>query len=43
MTYDAYASYHWPSIGSALLGPGAPGIAIPFPPQPAEAADGVSA
>ncbi|MGX5804024.1 MFS transporter [Bradyrhizobium sp. Arg314] len=34
MIYDAYASYHWLFIGSALIGLGAAGIAIAFPPQP---------
>ncbi|CDX20381.1 Transporter [Mesorhizobium sp. ORS 3324] len=34
MIYDAYASYSWLFIGSALVGLGAAGIAIAFPPQP---------
>lgn len=34
MIYDATASYHWLFIGSALIGLGAAGIAIAFPPQP---------
>ena len=34
MIYDAYASYSWLFIGSALIGLGAAGIAIAFPPQP---------
>ncbi|CDX36932.1 Transporter [Mesorhizobium sp. ORS 3359] len=34
MIYDATASYHWMFIGSALIGLGAAGIAIAFPPQP---------
>lgn len=34
MIYDAYASYAWLFIGSALVGLGAAGIAIAFPPQP---------
>ncbi len=32
--FDAYASYHWLFIGSALIGLGAAGIAIAFPPLP---------
>ncbi|UVK51258.1 MFS transporter [Mesorhizobium sp. AR02] len=34
MVFDAYASYHWLFIGSALIGLGAAGIAIAFPPLP---------
>ncbi|TIR15175.1 MAG: MFS transporter [Mesorhizobium sp.] len=34
MIYDATASYHWLFIASALIGLGAAGIAIAFPPQP---------
>ncbi|RUW98071.1 MFS transporter [Mesorhizobium sp. M00.F.Ca.ET.151.01.1.1] len=34
MIFDAYASYHWLFIGSALIGLGAAGIAIAFPPLP---------
>lgn len=34
MIYDAYSSYSWMFIGSALIGLGAAGIAIAFPPQP---------
>jgi MFS family permease len=34
MVFDAYASYHWLFIGSALMGLGAAGIAIAFPPLP---------
>ncbi|ODA96624.1 hypothetical protein BFX40_29800 [Mesorhizobium sp. SEMIA 3007] len=34
MVFDAYASYHWLFIGSALVGLGAAGIAIAFPPLP---------
>ncbi|MBZ9882833.1 MFS transporter [Mesorhizobium sp. CA10] len=34
MIYDATASYRWLFIGSALIGLGAAGIAIAFPPQP---------
>lgn len=34
MIFDAYASYSWLFIGSALVGLGAAGIAIAFPPQP---------
>ncbi|WP_322415607.1 MFS transporter [Mesorhizobium huakuii] len=34
MVFDAYASYHWLFIGSALVGLGAVGIAIAFPPLP---------
>jgi MFS family permease len=34
MIYDATSSYHWLFIGSALIGLGAAGIAIAFPPQP---------
>ncbi|BCM18823.1 MFS transporter [Mesorhizobium sp. J8] len=34
MIYDATASYYWLFIGSALIGLGAAGIAIAFPPQP---------
>ncbi|MDG4882913.1 MFS transporter [Mesorhizobium sp. WSM4884] len=34
MIYDAYASYSWLFIGSALVGLGAAAIAIAFPPQP---------
>ncbi|UCI21627.1 MFS transporter [Mesorhizobium sp. B2-1-8] len=35
--FDAYASYHWLFIGSALIGLGAAGIAIAFPPLPRRA------
>jgi MFS family permease len=41
MIYDAYASYSWLFIGSALVGLGAAGMALAFPrvkpalPQPA--------
>ncbi|RUW98769.1 MFS transporter, partial [Mesorhizobium sp. M8A.F.Ca.ET.023.01.1.1] len=34
MIFDAYASYQWLFIGSALIGLGAAGIAIAFPPLP---------
>lgn len=34
MVFDAYANYHWLFIGSALIGLGAVGIAIAFPPLP---------
>ncbi|RVD65137.1 MFS transporter [Mesorhizobium sp. M7A.F.Ca.ET.027.03.2.1] len=34
MVFDAYANYSWLFIGSALIGPGAVGIAIAFPPLP---------
>ncbi|TGQ87226.1 MFS transporter [Mesorhizobium sp. M8A.F.Ca.ET.208.01.1.1] len=34
MIFDAYASYHWLFIGSAVIGLGAAGIAIAFPPLP---------
>ncbi|TPK65491.1 MFS transporter [Mesorhizobium sp. B2-4-19] len=34
MVFDAYANYHWLFIGSALIGLGAAGIAIAFPPLP---------
>lgn len=34
MVFDAYASYHWLFIGSALIGLGATGIAMAFPPLP---------
>jgi len=34
MIFDAYHSYSWLFIGSALVGLGAVGIAIAFPPQP---------
>ncbi|MER8696691.1 MFS transporter [Mesorhizobium opportunistum] len=34
MVFDAYANYHWLFIGSALIGLGAAGIAIAFPPVP---------
>ena len=34
MVFDAYASYSWLFIGSAIVGLGAAGIAIAFPPQP---------
>ncbi|RUZ70957.1 MFS transporter, partial [Mesorhizobium sp. M7A.F.Ca.CA.001.14.1.1] len=34
MVFDAYANYHWLFIGSALVGLGAVGIAIAFPPLP---------
>ena len=34
MIYDVYANYSWLFIGSALVGLGAAGIAIAFPPQP---------
>lgn len=34
MIFDTYASYHWLFIGSALIGLGAAGIAIAFPPLP---------
>ncbi|AGB44780.1 MFS transporter [Mesorhizobium sp. CO1-1-7] len=37
MIFDAYASYHWLFIGSALIGLGAAGIAIAFPPLPRRA------
>ncbi|TPL62905.1 MFS transporter [Mesorhizobium sp. B2-3-15] len=37
MVFDAYASYHWLFIGSALIGLGAAGIAIAFPPLPRRA------
>lgn len=32
MVFDAYANYHWLFIGSAIIGLGAVGIAIAFPP-----------
>lgn len=34
MVFDAYASYSWLFIGSAIVGLGAAGIAIAFPPLP---------
>lgn len=34
MVFDAYANYSWLFIGSALVGLGAVGIAIAFPPLP---------
>ncbi|RVC29321.1 MFS transporter [Mesorhizobium sp. M7A.F.Ca.CA.004.04.2.1] len=34
MVFDAYANYSWLFIGSALIGLGAVGIAIAFPPLP---------
>ncbi|MET2825758.1 MFS transporter [Mesorhizobium shangrilense] len=34
MVFDAYASYSWLFIGSAIIGLGAAGIAIAFPPLP---------
>jgi MFS family permease len=34
MVFDAYASYSWLFIGSAIIGLGAVGIAIAFPPLP---------
>lgn len=34
MVFDAHANYHWLFIGSALIGLGAAGIAIAFPPLP---------
>jgi MFS family permease len=34
MVFDAYANYHWLFIGSAIIGLGAVGIAIAFPPLP---------
>ncbi|CCV15179.1 MFS transporter [Mesorhizobium sp. STM 4661] len=34
MVFDAYANYSWLFIGSALVGLGAAGIAIAFPPLP---------
>jgi MFS family permease len=34
MVFDAYASYSWLFIGSALVGLGAMAIAIAFPPLP---------
>ncbi|UVK37745.1 MFS transporter [Mesorhizobium sp. AR10] len=34
MVFDAYASYSWLFIGSAIVGLGAVAIAIAFPPQP---------
>ncbi|AZO53446.1 MULTISPECIES: MFS transporter [unclassified Mesorhizobium] len=37
MIFDAYASYHWLFLGSALIGLGAAGIAIAFPPLPRRA------
>ncbi|TPK49062.1 MULTISPECIES: MFS transporter [unclassified Mesorhizobium] len=37
MVFDAYANYHWLFIGSALIGLGAAGIAIAFPPLPRRA------
>ena len=37
MVFDAYASYSWLFIGSALVGLGAAGIAIAFPPLPRRA------
>ncbi|MER8843642.1 MULTISPECIES: MFS transporter [Mesorhizobium] len=37
MIFDAYASYHWLFIGSALIGLGAAGIAIAFSPLPRRA------
>ncbi|RWE29865.1 MAG: MFS transporter [Mesorhizobium sp.] len=37
MIFDAYASYDWLFIGSALIGLGAAGIAIAFPPLPRRA------
>ncbi|MBZ9697693.1 MULTISPECIES: MFS transporter [unclassified Mesorhizobium] len=37
MIFDVYASYHWLFIGSALIGLGAAGIAIAFPPLPRRA------
>ena len=37
MVFDAYASYSWLFIGSAIIGLGAAGIAIAFPPLPRRA------
>ncbi|MBZ9958769.1 MFS transporter [Mesorhizobium sp. BR1-1-14] len=37
MVFDAYANYQWLFIGSALIGLGAAGIAIAFPPLPRRA------
>ncbi|RJT36416.1 MFS transporter [Mesorhizobium waimense] len=38
MVFDAYASYSWLFIGSAVVGLGAAGIAIAFPPLPRKSA-----
>jgi MFS family permease len=37
MVFDAYANYSWLFIGSAIIGLGAVGIAIAFPPLPRRA------